>query len=458
MSAKFCGKCGNELKEGAKFCPKCGWKVPSIQEGKKEVFNEPEEIKTTQNIETGKEQQREDHFSPNKQEEKIQSPIQEERVPPKRSQPPSSKEFNPYGKSPNVKSPFYGEQNKKAGRKTGIIVTIALSSIVIIVMTFLLITTLKGRSNGGQQGSTNNTVGGAGVTEVNGDNSATEGINGEWIIELMTDSARVNGKDSTRYKEYMEKGGHSGLSIDTGAGLATLMNEKLGVGTPMTLEQKGDQISFGAEAEGSRAEYVGTLSQNNGVPIIEGTWKSSADNSIEKIEMEGRFVAEKLNPLIPEELLSQAVSISGEELQGIYKGSFTYTKFINLDKAPDALIPKKEAKRLLDLKDQSLDCKIEVEEGEMEVFATVPELGEFKMVDIDLENLQEGILKDMKTEAGDEEEGTKRAAIRTEVVTLKEGGNNRIFGVFQISAKFLNGEDLIVQSEFDGMYEGPVAE
>ncbi|UZX33868.1 zinc-ribbon domain-containing protein [Apilactobacillus kunkeei] len=24
MSAKFCPKCGNELKEGAKFCPKCG--------------------------------------------------------------------------------------------------------------------------------------------------------------------------------------------------------------------------------------------------------------------------------------------------------------------------------------------------------------------------------------------------------------------------------------------------
>ncbi|WP_080768486.1 zinc-ribbon domain-containing protein [Apilactobacillus kunkeei] len=27
MSAKFCPKCGNELKEGAKFCPKCGAQI-----------------------------------------------------------------------------------------------------------------------------------------------------------------------------------------------------------------------------------------------------------------------------------------------------------------------------------------------------------------------------------------------------------------------------------------------
>ena len=27
MNAKFCPKCGNELKEGAKFCPKCGAQI-----------------------------------------------------------------------------------------------------------------------------------------------------------------------------------------------------------------------------------------------------------------------------------------------------------------------------------------------------------------------------------------------------------------------------------------------
>lgn len=29
MNAKFCPKCGTELKEGAKFCPKCGFDVNS---------------------------------------------------------------------------------------------------------------------------------------------------------------------------------------------------------------------------------------------------------------------------------------------------------------------------------------------------------------------------------------------------------------------------------------------
>lgn len=501
MSVKFCGKCGAQLKEGAKFCPKCGWKVPLVQEKKVEIFKEPEEKEETQNLESeipkekestqdleNKELQKsKEQFSPSKQEEQVQTPIQREnippvgippkrvspdripsekvpinqtppgRIPPNQMQSPPPREFNPYGKSANVKGSFYGEQNKKAGRKTGIIVTIVLASIVIVVMIILLIMTLKGRSNPDNFESSNNTFEGEQVIGENQESQGVEGISGEWDFETIIEN--VNGEDAESYKDIIGETSFSSLTIDEDTQQISILEEMSGIEIPMSFEKNGNKIVFGYTVEENSAEYTGKLSKTKDGQIIEGSWESVTKNEGQDIQMQGVFRAEKYNPAIPKDIIAKAVSATAEELEGTYEGTLIYTEMDNLDKAPSEDMPPEEVEMLLSLKDQPLDCKVLVESGYVEVYASAPDLGEGEIAgDIEIENFQEGVFQDTIIEAGREGESAKKATMIREMVILDKDGTKGIFGIIRMKALLTNGEEMSIKIEFDTRYKGPIEE
>lgn len=139
MAARFCGKCGSEIKEGAKFCNKCGWQVPikiekqSVDEkklvyekhkSKDEIFNsesimeQPDsDIVNNQPIIHGKEK-----YIP-EAENTIEKNI-----------PQQGTDYT-YDDTPSL----YKEKENKKDFITGHWITIGISSLVIVIMTVLIV-------------------------------------------------------------------------------------------------------------------------------------------------------------------------------------------------------------------------------------------------------------------------------------------------------------------------------
>lgn len=323
-------------------------------------------------------------------------------------------------------------------------------------MSFLLIKTLKERADNGALEPTNN-VSQDGKVDSNQKNQGSEGINGVWALEVITE--KVNGKDSESYKDILGKSTFSDLTINEQEKIVTIVEKNSGLEMPMPLEVNGKKIVFGFTLEENSTEYTGKLSKSKDGQTIEGNWKSKAKNEDQDVQMEGTFRAEKFNPLIPKAMLAKAVSMTSEELQGIYKGTLTYKEFKNMDKAPEKEMPPEEVKMLLDLKDKPLECRIVVEDGDIEVFARIPNLGEGTMLeDIEVESFKDGVLMDVLTDEGDEEYGISSGTIVREMVTLEKSDSKSIFGIAQMNIFLASGDKMSMKFEFDTLYDGPLEE
>jgi hypothetical protein len=503
MDVKFCGQCGTQLKEDASFCPQCGWKVISIEDNNLNTTEEykqspivrnspqeyghtpiaqeteeyhhtpiaqnvPEEYHHTPIAQNVPEEYHHTPIAQNVPEEYRHTPIAQKSVreynhPPITQNTPS-REFNPYHQNANAQSTIFHEENASSKRKLALIIGIGVTVVLLVIIIFLSIQLLNSGSPIGtiqkeniedagdasyqddlEESSLDNNL--AQENIVSGNKQSSE-IDGKWNITATTNSVLIDGQMSTDYVNLIGQSSRSSIVFDTANNIAIMKEAYSGMEITLPLEYNGKEIIIGSETDENRMVYKGKLLEKDGSYIIEGEWETIESEL--NMEMSGTFTAVKPSNLLPQDVLDSAVLVSGEELQGIYKGTLRYSKIENIDQVPEAMMSAEEKQMMKNFIGVDYECTAEIDGEDIEITFIHPDFGESSMDMIELSEMQDGVISISEIE----DEGTATM----QIAVLGAEYDYSLIGAMEMKMQVPDGDDVVFLINFDVYYWGTLEE